>query len=171
MCSYSPAAASRSPQAHRCLSGKSLSGTCPLPTSSRGSSGRSRRDRPNLRSGGGLGGDEDPHRSLAAALKPQEWLLPGLGRMPPSTPYLALREQCQGFEGDKRSLAAGALHPLALLLPLICTVKGIGHPSGPVTAAALLYPAVLRPPIASATLPRPGGQYPLGIKLRLALVL
>jgi excisionase family DNA binding protein len=40
-CSYSPAAASRSPQVHLRASGKSLSGTCPLPTSSLYSSGYS----------------------------------------------------------------------------------------------------------------------------------
>ncbi len=38
-------------------------------------------------------------------------------------------------------------------------------------AAALLYPAILRPPVASTSLLRPGGQYPLRIEGLLALVL
>src|SRR5215207_7034963 len=91
--------------------------------------------------------------------------------MPPSSPYLALREQCQGFEGNTRSLAAGALNALALLLPLLGTLKRTGYPPGPVTAAALLYPALLGSPVAAAPLLCPCGQYPLRVELRLALVL
>jgi hypothetical protein len=77
----------------------------------------------------------------------------------------------KGFESNARSLAGGTLYALALLLPLLGILEGSWHSPTAVTVTALLYPAILYPPITPVSLLGPGRQDLLCIEVRLALVL